>query len=125
MELVPIHKLFYIEYGNSLELTNLEQCKKSHPNSINFVSRTEKNNGIPAFVLKVEGVKPNPANTITVAVSGSVLATFLQPEPYYTGFHVLVLNPRKKCEQMNYYFIRCVLEEINTSITMVDKRTKP
>lgn len=96
MELVPIHKLFDIKYGNSLELTNLEQCKESHPNSINFVSRTEKNNGISAFVLKVEGVKPNPANTITVAVSGSVLATFLQPEPYYTGFHVLILNPRKK-----------------------------
>jgi len=96
MELVPLHELFDIKYGNSLELTNLEQCKKGHPNSINFVSRTERNNGISAFVLKVEGVTPNPANTITVAVGGSVLATFLQPEPYYTGFHVLVLNPRKE-----------------------------
>lgn len=96
MELIQIHKLFDIKYGNSLELINLEQCEKSHPNSTNFVSRTEKNNGISAFVLKVETIEPNPANTITVAVSGSVLATFLQPEPYYTGFHVLVLSPQKE-----------------------------
>lgn len=94
MKLTPLHKLFDIKYGNSLELINLEQCDKGNLNSINFVSRTERNNGISAFVVKVEGIKPNPANTITVAVGGSVLATFLQPEQYYTGFHVLVLSAK-------------------------------
>ncbi len=94
MKLLPLHKLFDVKYGNSLELINLEQCTKDTPNSINFVSRTEKNNGISAFVLRNEDIRENSANTISVAVSGSVLATFLQPEPYYTGFHILVLTPK-------------------------------
>jgi len=76
----------------------LEQSEKNDPNSINFVSRTEKNNGISSFVLKVVDIEPNPANTITVAVGGSVLATFLQPEQYYTGFHILVLSPKKEMQ---------------------------
>lgn len=96
MKLTAIHNLFDIKYGNGLELINLEQCEKGDLNSIDFVSRTEKNNGISAFVLKVDDIELNPANTITVAVGGSVLATFLQPEQYYTGFHVLVLSPKKK-----------------------------
>src|SRR3989344_13333 len=98
MKLTAIHNLFDIKYGNSLELINLEQSEKNDPNSINFVSRTEKNNGISSFVLKVVDIEPNPANTITVAVGGSVLATFLQPEQYYTGFHILVLSPKKEMQ---------------------------
>lgn len=104
MKLAAIHNLFTIKYGNSLELINLEQCEKGNLNSINFVSRTEKNNGISAFVLKVDDIEPNPANTITVAVSGSVLATFLQPEQYYTGFHVLVLSPKKEMKTTELLF---------------------
>lgn len=111
MKLTAIHNLFDIKYGNSLELINLEQCQKGDLNSIDFVSRTEKNNGISAFVLKVDDIEPNPANTITVAVGGSVLATFLQPEQYYTGFHVLVLSPKKemKTDELLFYTM-CIRE---------------
>ncbi len=104
MELIPINKLFDIKYGNSFELTNLEQCEKNDLNAINFVSRTEKNNGISAFVKRIDEMEPNQANTITVAVSGSVLATFLQPQPYYTGFHVLVLTPKKEISKIELLF---------------------
>lgn len=104
MKLVPLHNLFDVKYGNSLELVNLEQCSKENPKSINFVSRTEKNNGISAFVLKGEDIKANPANTISVAVGGSVLASFLQPEPYYTGFHILVLTPKKPMSKIELLF---------------------
>lgn len=105
MKLTAIHNLFDIKYGNSLELINLEQCEKGDLNSINFVSRTEKNNGISAFVLKIDDIKPNSTNTITVAVGGSVLAAFLQSEQYYTGFHVLVLSPKKemKTDELLFY----------------------
>lgn len=82
MKLVPVQELFNVRYGNSLELVNLEQCSRDNPLAINFISRTEKNNGISAFVLKNEGIEENPANTISVAVGGSVLASFLQPESY-------------------------------------------
>lgn len=104
MKLIPIYKLFDIKYGNGLELVNLEQCKKSDANSINFVSRTENNNGISAFVKKMDGIVPIPADTISVAVGGSVLATFLQPQPYYTGFHVMILTPKKKMTKLEILF---------------------
>jgi len=109
MILTPLNNLFEIKYGNSLELINLEQCSKNNSNSINFVSRTEKNNGISAFVVKNEEIRENPANTISVAVSGSVLATFLQPEPFYTGFHILVLTPKIKMAQVELlYYCICI-----------------
>jgi hypothetical protein len=94
--LVKISDLFTIKYGNSLELINLEKCERSDCGSIPFVSRTEKNNGISAFVYEDFDIKPNSAHTLSVAVSGSVLSTFYQPLPYYTGFHVLVLSPKKQ-----------------------------
>jgi hypothetical protein len=104
-ELVKVSDLFDIQYGNSLELINLEQCKISDLGAIPFVSRTEKNNGISAFVYENFEIEPNPAHTLSVAVSGSVLSTFYQPMPYYTGFHVLILLPKTKMSttKMLYY----------------------
>src|SRR3989338_61288 len=104
MRLVPLHKLFDIKYGNGFELINLEQCGKNDLNAVNFVSRTEKNNGISAFVKRIDEIEPNQAYTITVAVGGSVLATFLQPQQYYTGFHVLILAPKNKMNKIELLF---------------------
>ena len=95
-KLVKVSDLFTIKYGNSLELINLVQCKSTDKNSVPFVSRTENNNGISAFVEEELDVDKNPVHTLTVAVGGSVLSTFYQPLPFYTGFHVLVLEPQKK-----------------------------
>jgi hypothetical protein len=105
--LKKVSELFTIKYGVSLALSDLEECKKSDKDSINFVSRTDKNNGISAFVKKIKGITPNEANTISVAVSGSVLASFYQPEPYYSGFHLYVLTPIQKMTsvEMIYYSI--------------------
>jgi Type I restriction modification DNA specificity domain len=99
-----LSNLFDIKYGNSLELVNLEICNQFDEDAINFISRTEKNNGISAFVLKNEEAVINPANTITVAVGGSVLSTFLQLQPFYTGFHVLVLHPKHKMTEIELLF---------------------
>lgn len=104
MKLIPLHKLFDIKYGNSLELINLEQCSKNDPDAVNFVSRTEKNNGISSFVKKIDEIEPNPINTITVAASGSVLATFLQSQSYYTGFHILVLKAKNEMSLIKLLF---------------------
>lgn len=107
--LVKISELFEVKYGNSLELINLEQCKSTDFNSIPFISRTEKNNGVSAFVYKMIDIDPNPRHTLSVAVGGSVLSTFYQPLPYYTGFHVLILQPKR---QMNVaemlYYAKCI-----------------
>lgn len=114
MILCKISDLFTIKYGNSLELVNLFQCENTDTNAVPFVSRTEKNNGVSAFVEPLLEVQPNAAHTLSVAVGGSVLSTFYQPEPFYTGFHILVLHPNKTyskiemlfyayCIQMNKY----------------------
>ncbi len=107
--LVKISELFDLKYGNSLELINLEQCKSTEFNSIPFVSRTEKNNGVSTFVYEMLDVDPNPAHTLTVALGGSVLSTFYQPIPFYTGFHVLVLSPKKEMTAIEMlFYAKCI-----------------
>lgn len=107
--LKKVSELFTVKYGVNLVLSDLEECNKSDADSINFVSRTEKNNGISAFVKRIKGVVPNEANTISVAVSGSVLASFYQPEPYYSGFHLYVLTPIEKMAPIEMiYYSMCI-----------------
>lgn len=108
-KLVKISDLFNVNYGNSLELINLEQCKSTDLHSIPFISRTEKNNGVSAFVYKMIDIDSNPAHTLSVAVGGSVLSTFYQPMPYYTGFHVLILQPKKEMNATEMiYYAKCI-----------------
>lgn len=85
--------LFIIEYGNSLELINLEETNKDDTQGVAFISRTATNNGIDAFVKPITGINPFPEGAITVALGGSVLSTFIQPRPFYTAFHIKVLSP--------------------------------
>jgi hypothetical protein len=109
-KLVPISELFTINYGNSLDLINMEQCQSNNSHAVPFVSRTENNNGISAFVEREYHIDTNPPHTLSVAVGGSVLSTFYQPLPYYTGFHVLVLSPKKN---MNTLEMLCYAKFIN------------
>lgn len=107
--LVKIEELFNIEYGNSLELISLVQCKSTDEKAIPFVSRTENNNGISAYVQQKVGEEKNPAHALSVAVGGSVLSTFYQPIPFYTGFHVLVLTPKKKTSPIEMlFYAKCI-----------------
>lgn len=108
-KLLTISNLFTIKYGNSLELINLVQCKSIDKNSVPFIARTEKNNGISAFVEEEIDIEKNPAHTLTVAVGGSVLSTFYQPFPFYTGFHVLVLEPKKEMSVVEMlFYAKCI-----------------
>jgi restriction endonuclease S subunit len=103
MKLVKIVNLFDIKYGNSFELINLTECEPENKNKVNYISRTEKNNGVSSYVKRNE-TEPFPGGTLTVAVGGSVLSTFLQIEPYYTGFHIMVLSPIKKMSKLELLF---------------------
>lgn len=103
MKLVKVSDLFDVKYWNSFELINLIEHTKLNQRSVNYISRTEKNNGISAFVEKSD-IDPFPWWTITVAVWGSVLSTFLQKKPYYTGFHVLVLFPKQHMTEIELLF---------------------
>lgn len=103
MKLVKVIDLFEVKNGNGFELINMEEVQTKESNSCNFISRTEKNNGISARV-ELNEIEPFSANTITVAVGGSVLSTFVQPEPYYTGFHIQILIPKKEYSDIEMQF---------------------
>lgn len=104
-QFVPLKDLFDIRYGVNMELYKFDECKSTDRRAIPFVSRSERNNGVAAFVEKRIGYEPNPAHTLSVAVGGSVLATFYQDKPYYSGFHLYCLTPKRTMSvvEMLYY----------------------
>ncbi len=100
MNLIKVSELFDVKYGVNLELSNVDKLK----NEIPFIARTEKNNGMTAYVSIIRKVKPNPANTISVAGGGSVLSSFLQKKPYYSGRDLYYLKPKQKLSDNEMLF---------------------
>jgi len=105
MELVTLSSLFSVTYGVNLELNKMLVDE----NGIPFVGRSDRNNGVTARVSLMTGVAPNPAGTLSVAGGGSVLATFLQLEPYYSGrdlFYLTALAPMTDDQKL--YYCACI-----------------
>ena len=90
---MKIKDLFNLHNGNGFELYNMELSDTSE---VSFVSRTGQNNGVVAKVKADETTVPFPAGFITVALGGSVLSSFVQDSPFYTAFHIMVLEPKSK-----------------------------
>ncbi|GHU43553.1 hypothetical protein FACS1894190_14170 [Spirochaetia bacterium] len=87
---MKVDDLFTLYQGNGYELINMEIDTSSE---INFVARTSENNGVVAQI-KTMNISPFPAGYVTVALGGSVLSSFVQNKPFYTGFHVMALQPK-------------------------------
>lgn len=102
--------LFDVKYGINMELNACTETDKDDPEAIAFVARTSENNGISAFVKPEEGKIPQPANTITVAGGGSVLSTFLQIRPFYSGRDLYLLIPKQEISNYMKLFIVTVLQ---------------
>ena len=84
-------RIFRIEYGVNLELNACEES--SEKDAINFVSRSKNNNGVTAKISPIEGTLPQKAGLISVASGGSsVLSTFVQVEPFYSGRDLYILD---------------------------------
>ena len=107
MKLVKISDIFDVKYGVNLALNQCEQQDGGIP----FVSRTSENNGVSAYI-KPLNIEPNQGHTLSVAGGGSVLSTFYQSEPYYSGRDLYILIPKIK---MNKYemLIYCRFIEAN------------
>ena len=104
-----IEELFNLEYGHSLELNRLE--RSSGNDAINFVGRAARNNGVTARVIPIASLTPAPAGTITVALNGQGGAgvAFLQPFPYYCGFHVMILTPKSEMTEAEMlWWVMCI-----------------
>jgi hypothetical protein len=102
-----LDEIFDIRYGSQLDLNKCVLCEK--PEGFNFVNRSEKNCGVSARILQEENKKPFPAGLITVAMGGSVLSSFVQQEPFYTGQNVKVLTPKKEMSDLiKLYYCYCI-----------------
>ena len=106
---MKVKELFEVRYGVNLELIALETVAGYDIDSVNFVARTSANNGIVARVRKIEGLDPQPAGTLSCAGGGSVLSTFVQAEPFYSGRDLYVLTPKKDMSlQEKLYYCLCI-----------------
>ncbi len=102
-----LDEIFDIRYGSQLDLNKCVRCET--PEGYNFVNRGEKNCGVSARILEEENKNPFPAGLITVAMGGTVLASFVQQEPFYTGQNVKVLKPKKEMSDLiKLYYCYCI-----------------
>lgn len=100
-----ISDLFDVKYGTNHELNSM----RKDPDGINFVSRTSGNNGVSEKVALDKNDTPIQAGVLTVAGGGSVLETFLQPEPFYSGRDLYYLVPKQKMSvQEKIYYCCCI-----------------
>lgn len=101
-----VDQLFELRYGHGLELNRLEQV--APPAGVNFVGRSSRHNGVTGRV--ISPVVPAAAGELTVALSASPLATFVQPAPFVTAFHVMILSPRdpQMTTLQKLWWARCI-----------------
>jgi len=103
---MKVKDLFELRQGNGFELMHIGTAEKS---DVNFVSRTSQNNGVVAQVEKLDDTKPFKAGNITVALGGSVLSAFVQQKPFYTAFHIMVLEPKSEMTLAEkLYYCMCI-----------------
>jgi len=103
--MIRLQEIFEPVYGVNLELNRLTL----DANGINFVSRSGKNNGVSARVRRVPGIEPISAGMLTVAGGGSVLETFVQLEPFYSGRDLYYLQPKANLTlPEKLYYCACI-----------------
>jgi hypothetical protein len=102
-----IEDLFDIKYGINLELNACEITQDK--DGINFVARTAENNGVVAKVKPIDNKTPQPAGVLTCASGGSVLSTFVQTEPFYSGRDLYILTSKKEMRlEEKLFYCHCI-----------------
>lgn len=79
--------------ANGIDKVKLIQGEGIYP----YVTRSELNNGINAFVCLQEGYELNKGNCITVGLDTQTV--FYQPVDFYTGQNIQIL----RCKELNAY----------------------
>ena len=83
--------LFSIDAGNKFDKSKMSVINPE----IDFVSRSNNNNGISCIVDKIDGVEPYKAGSMTIALGGEYLGScFIQGNDFYTSQNVNVLIPK-------------------------------
>ena len=106
---MKVKELFDVKYGVNLELMTLDIVSDNDADGVNFVARTSTNNGVVARVRRVDGIEPQPEGILSCAGGGSVLSTFVQTEPFYSGRDLYTLTPKREMTlQEKLYYCMCI-----------------
>lgn len=103
--------LFDIRYGTNLELNTCIETDQTKADSVNFVTRTAENNGVSARVRTLAHITPQKSGLLSIAAGGSVLSTFYQNEPFYSGRDLYTLDAKAKISPAAKLFITTVIEQ--------------
>lgn len=76
---------------------------------VNFIGRSSENNGVTGKVDLIEGVEPYKAGCVTVALGGSLGASYLQTEDFYTSQNVSVLEFESEVSDAAKLFVSCLI----------------
>ena len=120
-----LYDIFEIDSGTKLDKAKMDTTRPK----INFVGRSNFNNGITQKVNEIQGITPFGSGCLTLALGGAYLGScFIQEEPFYTSQNVVVLIPKEdmdfeakqfiataifKESQNNY---RAFIKELNSHI---------
>lgn len=108
--MIKIKDLFDKCMGTDLELNRQEQLPPSHPEAVRYVSRTEKNNGVTTYIRRI-AKEPSPAHVLSVACGGSVLSTFYQDQPFYSGRDLYYLRPKVDLTPKEMLFYALIIKQ--------------
>ena len=87
-----LYDIFKIDSGTKLDKAKMDTTMPV----INFVGRSNFNNGITQKVNEIQGLKPFDSGCLTLALGGAYLGScFIQEEPFYTSQNVVVLIPKE------------------------------
>ena len=75
--MIKLKDLFYIEYGNQVDLNKME--KTSSNKGVRFIRRSSENLGFQCYVALNDSLKLYNKGDITVTLGGSILSAFVQP----------------------------------------------
>lgn len=87
-----LYDIFDIDSGTKLDKVKMGTSAPE----INFVGRSNLNNGVALKVNRIMELPPYDAGNLTLALGGSLGSCFVQEEPFYTSQNVVVLKPKKK-----------------------------
>lgn len=86
-----LYDIFEIDSGTKLDKAKMDTTTPK----INFVGRSNFNNGITQKVNEIQGLLPYEPGSLTLALGGAYLGScFIQEEPFYTSQNVVVLIPK-------------------------------
>lgn len=114
-----LYEIFEIDAGTKLDKINM---KTDNP-EINFVGRSNFNNGITEVVNKIEDIEPYAEGNLTLALGGAYLGScFVQNKVFYTSQNVFVLKPKYNMSLYAKQFIAtCIFKESQLNYRAFEK----